>query len=107
MFISVIRPPWLQPMMPTRLGSRNGYVSSIHWPAEIDVVDLAAAVVDLLVESAAVAGAAAVIGGDDRVALLQQFAEDVRVAGVGIGVDALVREDDQRLLIACGRDSWG
>ena len=69
--------------------------------AEVDVVDLAAAVVDVLVEVVAVAGAAAIVGGDDGVALLDEFADEMGVdGGVERGVDALVNEDDEGLLVA-------
>src|SRR5262249_20862737 len=66
---------------------------------EVDVVHFPAPVVDLFVEAAAVAGAAPIVGGDDGVALVEEFAEDVGVAGIFVGMDALVAEDDQGLLL--------
>src|SRR6266851_2038603 len=69
--------------------------------ADVDVVDLTAAVVDLLVEGGAITGAAAIINGDDGVALLEEFADEVGVdGGVERGVDALVDEDDEGLFAA-------
>ena len=61
------------------------------------VVVLAAAVVDGVVESAAVAGRAAVVRRDDRVALLDQFPHDVHRSGREIGVHAAVRQHNQRV----------
>ncbi len=63
-----------------------------------NVVDFQAAVVDQLPEILAVAGAAAVVRRDDRVALLQQLAQDVDVARVEVAVDAAVHGDHQRQL---------
>ena len=45
----------------------------------LDVVDLGAAVVDLVVHVLAVAGRAAILRRDDDVALIDQLAHDVRV----------------------------
>src|SRR5258705_919963 len=65
--------------------------------ALINVVDFPPAVIDLFIEAAPIAAAATVIRRKDRITLLQQLAENVRVARIGVAVDALVREDDERL----------
>jgi hypothetical protein len=54
----------------------------LHRPVArvVHVVDLGAAVVDLLVQLAAVADAAAVLRADDHVTLPQKLAQDMRVA---------------------------
>ena len=64
-----------------------------------DVVHLEAAVVDRLVVLAPVAGRAAVLGGHDHVALLHQLADDVRVVGAEVAVDAPVRQEQERALL--------
>src|SRR5262249_14260525 len=65
-------------------------------PAGKDVVDLQPAVIDQFPELAAVAGAPAVVGGNDRVALLKQLAKDLDVVGTDVSVDAAVSEHHQR-----------
>ena len=69
-------------------------------PAGEHVLDLQPAVVDQLPELLAVAGAAAVLRRDDRVALLEQLAQDVDVVAVDVAVNAAVDEDDQRQLLS-------
>ena len=95
----MISPPWLQPMMPTRVGVDVVVVLQHPLPAGEDVLDLQPAVVDQLPEFLAVAAAAAVVRGDDRVALLEQLAQDVDVAAVEVAVDSAVNEDDERQLL--------
>src|SRR5262249_6460197 len=69
-------------------------------PAGKDVFDLQPAVVEQLPELAAVAGTPAVVGGNDRVALLKQLAKDLDVVGSEVAMDAAVREHHQRQLLA-------
>jgi hypothetical protein len=63
-----------------------------------DVVDFAAAIIDLFVKCAAVTGAAAVVPSDNAVALLQEFPDDVEIAGIEVCMYTLVGEGDEGLL---------
>ncbi len=91
-------PPWLQPSMPTRSCIDPRVV--LHRPVAggEGIVDLAAAVVDELVEPLAVAGGAAVFGRDHDIALGHEFAHDVGVVGREVGVNPAVGENQQRQL---------
>ena len=80
------------------LGVEERVVLQHPLAAQVDVIHFAPAVIDLLVKSAAVARTAAIVRRNDRVALRQQFAENVGVARVLVGVYALMAEDQQRLL---------
>ena len=75
-------------------------------PAQVDIVHFTPAVIDLLVKAPAVARTAAIVRRNNRVALLQQFPEHMRVARILVGMNALMAEDDQRLLLASGPGSW-
>src|SRR5271165_6894476 len=66
----------------------------------VNVVHFQTAIVDLLIKFASIAGAATVVRSDDRVSLLDQFAYHMQIAGVEIRMNALMRENDQRLLLA-------
>src|SRR5690349_16598897 len=65
----------------------------------IHVVDLAATVIDLVVEGWSITSAAAIVRRDHAVSSLNQFTEDVDVTAVRLAVNAPVREHDQRVLL--------
>jgi hypothetical protein len=54
----------------------------------------------ILVSGAAVAGCAAVVGGNDHVTLLQQLAKDVELVGSDVPMNVAVSEHHQRQLLA-------
>src|SRR5271154_5316295 len=65
-----------------------------------DVLDLGAAIIDLVVEALAVAGAATVVGGDDGITLLEKFANRSEfIVRAEVAVNPLVGEDEEGLLL--------
>ena len=72
----------------------------VHRPVarRLHVVDLAAPVVDRVVELRAVPRAAAVFRRNHHVALLQQLTKDVRVVAVERAMHVAVHQDQQRRL---------
>src|SRR3954447_24358132 len=72
----------------------------------IDVVDLAATIIDLVVEGWSIASAAAIVRRDHAVSSLNQFTEDVDVSAVRLAVNAPVRENNQRVLLRTVQLLW-
>ena len=85
-------------MMPTRSGSTCGSVFR-NSTRRHHVVDLLAAVVDRLVVRLAVAGAAAVVGGDDHVAARDRLLHEREHGDAPVAVHAAVHPDHRRVAL--------